>query len=503
MTSVRLVSPPATLALRIGVLVWIVTATLTATHAVPLGIIESLLLFGPLVIVPIGLTMAAPGPAPAPTASPAAPARRSAIGSRATLSGPLAVVLAAALLPLAFAIAPGVVSTSLTLPWLATTSLLAVLAARRWWRRPSSAPSVARRSPRVGSVAAARSARGARAVAAISWVWLPAAALGITASRASRTVFSIPPELIELAGVHFTFAGFAASAIAARVLGATAATRDVHPGRDRAARVAALATVGGCATVGIGHATVRAIELVGSSAMTIGVVLVGVVAWIVSADPAVARTSRILLRASALSVLGSMGFALAYAWALTTGADHLPYETIALVHGSLNAFGFALCGLLGWRGLAMAPRRLAAPPPTSGPWPVTPLDIDRLESSVLDDPPRFPPGSISLDDALIVRDLACTVHGVDAASTRHPTAGGLGRGAHVAENGLERGRHVAENGLERGRHLPENGLGLGAGTSAQAGSTSSRVRSSRVSRRTTTRASPSSTNTTAGRVTLL
>ena len=44
-----------------------------------------------------------------------------------------------------------------------------------------------------------------------------------------------------------------------------------------------------------------------------------------------------------------MGFALAYSWALTTNSLHLPYETIAAIHGSLNAVGFVACGLLAWR----------------------------------------------------------------------------------------------------------------------------------------------------------
>ncbi len=341
----------------IGTMIWVLTAAAARTHVLAVGLIEVLLLFGPLVVVAIGLTLPWPG-----AATGGRQVDRN--GTCVPLMGsgsipPFAVLAAAALLPIALALPGGVASTVLTIPWLAVTAGLAAAAARRVWMERYPA------DPHTATAGRPDPTRwGPEAVAAIALAWLPAAALGITASRASLTAFSIPAELIELAGVHFTFAGFAATAIAAQALAATSVTRVAHPHQQRIAILATIATIGGCATVGIGHATARVVELLGASAMTIGVILLGVVAWLVSKDRTVSRRTRVLLRVSALSVLGSMGFALAYAWALTIGADHLPYETIALVHGSLNAFGFALCGLLGWRSFTTTTPSAEATPAT-------------------------------------------------------------------------------------------------------------------------------------------
>ena len=53
--------------------------------------------------------------------------------------------------------------------------------------------------------------------------------------------------------------------------------------------------------------------------------------------------------------------ALQYAWALNTASAHLPYETIARIHGSLNAVAVSLGGLLAWRLLrARRPVRMRA-----------------------------------------------------------------------------------------------------------------------------------------------
>jgi hypothetical protein len=79
------------------------------------------------------------------------------------------------------------------------------------------------------------------------------------------------------------------------------------------------------------------------------VALIGILSW--SAAPP--RTgARILLRLAAVAVVVPMVLAVQYAWALTTGGTHLPYETIARIHGTLNAFGFSIGALLAWRLLA-------------------------------------------------------------------------------------------------------------------------------------------------------
>ena len=47
-------------------------------------------------------------------------------------------------------------------------------------------------------------------------------------------------------------------------------------------------------------------------------------------------------------------------------------------------------------------------------WKVTPLEVLRVESSFFDDPSRFPPGSATLDHALIMRDIPHDWHEVSS-----------------------------------------------------------------------------------------
>jgi YndJ-like protein len=67
----------------------------------------------------------------------------------------------------------------------------------------------------------------------------------------------------------------------------------------------------------------------------------------------------VLLSLSALSTLGGMGCALAYAVGEFTGIGTISLRQMARIHGPLNALGFVLGGLAGW---GLAPRN--RPPPS-------------------------------------------------------------------------------------------------------------------------------------------
>jgi hypothetical protein len=177
-------------------------------------------------------------------------------------------------------------------------------------------------------------------------------AVHLTVSRAGSTLPGVTAELVELGAMHFSFAGFAAATFAGCVL-----ERSRHHGR---ATLAAAATVGGAAIVGIGHLTARPIELVGATTMSAGVVALGLLAWSIAPPRSAAR---ILLRIAAVGVLVPMALAIQYAWNLTSGTPHLPYETIARIHGTLNAFAFSIGGLLAWRLLPRPVSRSGRPSP--------------------------------------------------------------------------------------------------------------------------------------------
>jgi len=282
-----------------GGAVWVVVAATAMASIVDLSIFQVFLVLGPLVVVPLGLplvTRRAPDP-------------------RLVVGGAL-LVLAAVLVP------TGGVATALTLPWLAVTLLITVVRFDEWRRTDESEVSL----------------QPAQAVATAACIWLVVGAVHLTASRAELALLGVDIQLVELGAMHFSFAGFAAAAIASCVLR--------HSPRPRLASVAATATIGGAALVGVGHLTIRPLELAGAVSMAGGVTLIGLLSWSLAPRGSAAR---ILLRIAAIGVIVPMAMAVQYAWALTTGTPHLPYATIARIHGSLNAFAFSIGGLLAWR----------------------------------------------------------------------------------------------------------------------------------------------------------
>lgn len=50
-------------------------------------------------------------------------------------------------------------------------------------------------------------------------------------------------------------------------------------------------------------------------------------------------------------------------------------------------------------------------------WDIRPLGLEEIRSSYFQDPARFPPGSVSLDSAFLMTDLATTWHARPALGT--------------------------------------------------------------------------------------
>ena len=197
-----------------------------------LGTIETLLLFGALVVVPLGLPL---------VTRPSAPVLA------------WATPLAAVVLIAAFSLPPSGIAFLCSLPWLAVTLGWATRGGAYWLAAPTRTPVLL--------------------IQTIAVAWLPLAAAHITMSRAGISFAGIAPPLVELGGVHFTFAGFGATTLAACLVAAS-------QGRRLAMAVAAtVALIGGSSLVGLGHMTVRPIELVGTGAVTIGVVTLGALGW--------------------------------------------------------------------------------------------------------------------------------------------------------------------------------------------------------------------------------
>jgi ABC-type Fe3+ transport system permease subunit len=116
---------------------------------------------------------------------------------------------------------------------------------------------------------------------------------------------------------------------------------------------AAWAIIVGTPLLAVGITASPVIEIVAACLLATGCVLVALlqirVAWRQGSP-----TALTLLSASSMSLLAGMGLALFYAASEFLAAAWIDIPTMIPLHGTANAFGFALLGLLGW---SLAERR--------------------------------------------------------------------------------------------------------------------------------------------------
>jgi len=151
------------------------------------------------------------------------------------------------------------------------------------------------------------------------------------------------PTIVFLTAVHFHFAGFALPVLA----GVTGRHLD---GFEGATRPIAGVVLVGPALVAVGISFSPLVEVVAVGAFTLAVAGFGLLV-LVRVVPSLDAVPAALVGASALALPASMALALAYGIAAFSGANPLGLSIGRMValHGSLNAYGFALCGVLGWR----------------------------------------------------------------------------------------------------------------------------------------------------------
>ena len=107
------------------------------------------------------------------------------------------------------------------------------------------------------------------------------------------------------------------------------------------------AAVIGTPVLAVGITLSRPFEMAGA-ALLAGALL-GFSAWSLAVVvPLLSAPARVWLALSALSLPASMVLAVLYAWGRVAGCVIVEISTLATVHGSLNALGFGLCGLVGW-----------------------------------------------------------------------------------------------------------------------------------------------------------
>ena len=181
---------------------------------------------------------------------------------------------------------------------------------------------------------------------------LPAAALGVLSVAAAWLVayrwginLGYSPTITELTAVHFHYAGFAAVMMSALVLKALDAlsfrTRRVAAG-------AGLFVVFGTPITATGVATgTAALTVIGPVVLATGILTMSALTGFVVA-PRVRLRARWPLTLSAAGVVIPMFLGVDYAAARVLPIPALDLQTMALVHGDLNALVFALLGFVGW-----------------------------------------------------------------------------------------------------------------------------------------------------------
>ena len=315
-----------------GAAAWAGIAVLARIGIVRVGIIELLLLFAPLVIVPLGVELGRV---------------RGEVESDASrlMPSPHLVNLAQLLQPLgaAFAIVamwlpPGESAALAALAWLLVCGLMAtaglielrdILRSRKELEASPGGEAMA--ASRISNIAAAI----AKLDLAVGGAWL-------VASRLGMRPFGIQEPIGLLTAVHFHYAGFATAMIASATLRYAESRKQQHWLARVVMAVALLPFA-----VAAGFVFSRVLKMAAGLAFSASVVVLAVYIWNYSARAA-EDAARRFLRGASGAVFIAMGLSAAYVIADFVNSDMLPIPRMASTHGVLNGLGFCLWGLLGW-----------------------------------------------------------------------------------------------------------------------------------------------------------
>ena len=288
---------------------WAGTAVAARAGIARMGAVELILLFAPLVVVPLGMALG-----------------RAISGSgwyesAASQLQPLGAVLAV----MAMWLPPGRIAGLAAIGWMLVCGLLAAGGLVELIRPPW--------------LDADRSARATLAVAKIDLVvggaWL-------VASRLGMRPMGIQEPIGLLTAVHFHFAGFATATIAA----ATLLSAQKRQQKLWLKRIVAL-IVGLPYLVAVGFLISPALKR-GAALMFSASVAVLALFLRDFGKRAHDPTARVLLQVASAAVFGGMVLSGTYAIADFLGSDVLTIPQMARTHGILNAVGFCMLGLLGW-----------------------------------------------------------------------------------------------------------------------------------------------------------
>ncbi|MDS0260180.1 YndJ family protein [Haloarcula sp. S1CR25-12] len=280
-----------------------------AVLAGALGTVPRALALAPLVLVPLGIGLVGRRPFPGPSGR---------LLAAAVWLQPVGALLFTASLALPV---DGVPAAGLAAPWLLVTGLLGLTA-------------LFRTVDRGGLALPATAVDAGLAYVSVGAVAMLLFHLDIT--------FWFGSTIILLTAVHFHYAGF----VLPVMTGLTGYTGQLGSPTWRRLVGVILA---GPAIIAVGISFSPLVEVLAVGGFTVAVALFG---WyvVLRVAPTRPRAQGVLLGASAVALPVSMALALGYGIATFSGlALGLDIATMVALHGSLNAFGFALLGLVGWR----------------------------------------------------------------------------------------------------------------------------------------------------------
>lgn len=297
----------------IGAALWIVLFAAAKARQLELEWIDLLFLFAPLVIVPLGLQLTRK--VERDVAAPAAER----IARSVQLPCALAVVAA-------FLVARGTLAALLAAAWLIFGGLLAFGAAVRIYR------------------GACRSVNSALPI--FAFLYLTVGAAWLIASRFGLSPLGFQEPIVLLTAVHFHYAGFAAPLLA-RSSRLVLTQSGKFPARSAFLNTVATGVMAGPGLLAAGFVIGPRVKL--AAAMILASSEIGLALCFLFALQRVARPAAKLLIALA-SISVALAMVLAALWAIGEYPlqPFVHLAEMARLHGTANAFGFTLCGLVGW-----------------------------------------------------------------------------------------------------------------------------------------------------------
>ena len=295
----------------VGGAVWATLAAATILGIVHFGTIEVLFLLGPLVVVPLGLELS--------TRLGHGEENQLAVRAAPWMQLPAALCVVAS-----FFFPHGAVAAILAVPWFCFGCFLGI------W----------------GLMSFVRGGfKSLKAVCVtMSFCYLPIGCAWLVASRYGLNPMGFQEPIVLLTAVHFHFAGFAVPLLtraAAAALGKTAVQT------QRLFRAVAAGVLAGPGLLAAGFVIGPRLKL--AAALLLVASEIGLAFFFLAALKAMRpRLAQVLVALSAASVLFAMVFAGVWAIGEFPLQPFVHLAQMAKFHGTANALGFTVCGLLGW-----------------------------------------------------------------------------------------------------------------------------------------------------------